>query len=163
MYSKKDFFNRIIRQVEFGIYYFLDDYLEKHPDADVAGLRCVHIIFSFHFELLLKALYVKTKILNKNVDINKELQSLGHNLEKIGRILGKNELLKVGIKDIYKKNNFYIIETENRNIKVEDFINIRYDFISGTMRNTTREEYSTIKEDLSEIKEIVEKLKKDLN
>ncbi len=76
---------------------------------------------------MLKALYVKTKILNKNVDINKELQSLGHNLEKIGRILGKNELLKVGIKDIYKKNNFYIIETENRNIKVEDFINIRYD------------------------------------
>jgi len=157
------FFDRTISQVEFGVYYFLDDYLQKHPNTDIAGLRCIQIIFSFHVELLLKALYIKTKISNKEIDIDKKLQSLGHNLEKIWKILGKNELLKVGIKNIYKSDNVYIVETRNRNIKVEDFINIRYDFISGKMRSITREEYQIMKEDLDEIKKIIENLKKSKN
>jgi hypothetical protein len=164
MISGKEVFDRIISQVEFGFLFFIDDYLYRDSAIDVAGIRCLQLLISYHVELLLKAIYVFRKSFVDEKEVEKELISLGHNMENIGNKLGNQELSNIGIKNIKKGiSGGYVIETtEGRKIYVEDFIDIRYDFIIGRIRRIFLEDDNEIREDIKVIKEIIKKVKINL-
>ena len=60
--------------------------------------------------------------------INDELRKLGHDIKKIGEKLGENNLKDLGIKEIGENNQYKITTTENKEVFVENFTKIRYDF-----------------------------------
>lgn len=161
MISGRIFFDRIISQVEFGFLFFIEEYLHRYAADDIAGIRCLQMLISFHFELLLKSRYVLVNSFTDEKDVDGKLEDLGHDIKKIGDKLGSGELAKIGIKNIFiDGQNRYNIETdEGRIICIENFTNIRYDFISGYVRKLSREEDLRVKEDMASIKKIIEKVK----
>ena len=66
---------------------------------------------------------------------------MGHNLELIGQKIGKDNLIVFGIKKIKCLQPDYLIETESGDFYVEDFIDIRYDFIDGKIRKLKGDEH----------------------
>ena len=125
---------------------FIDDYLYNNQETDLAYIRSIYMLLSYNTELLLKSRVVMLKsFLNKDKLKNK-LTSLSHNLIKIKKELGSDELLKIGIKEITKSDTQYIIKTINdTEIKIEDFTDIRYDYLFGKMRSISGYGHKEIK------------------
>lgn len=161
MVDGKQFFDRIISQVEVGFLFFIDDYLYRNSAADMAGIRCLQLLISYHVELLLKARYVSRKSFSDENQVEQELKSLGHNLKIIGDRLGEQELNNIGIKAIMEDaQGGYNMETiDGRKIYIEDFINIRYDFIMGRIRRVSFEDDQRVRGDILAIKNIIIKVK----
>ena len=66
---------------------------------------------------------------------------MGHNLENIGQQIGVAGLEQFGIKNIKCTDPDYLVETEGGSFRVEDFTDIRYDFIEGKVRNIPADEH----------------------
>ena len=137
--------------------YFLEDYLYNKERTDLAYIRSISILLSYHVELLLKSRVVMLGTFSNEGELKKKLTSLSHDLTRIGKEVGNEELLKIGIKKITKNDTQYIIETTNDiEIKTEDFIDIRYDYLFGKMRTINGEEYGEI---VGYVKELLAVLK----
>jgi hypothetical protein len=65
-----------------------------------------------------------------------------------------------GIKNISLKNGEYKIQTFEGLIYVKDFIDIRYDFLRGKVRNLKRNEDKIIENNLKRSYIILEKIKR---
>lgn len=156
--TTKFLFRRISSQVSVGIS-FLEDYFYENPKMDLSELRCILILISYHFELLLKSFYIKINQFNNKADADKRLHELGHKIDKIGNKIGGKELLKIGIKNISQKSSVYTVETTNRKIKIENFTDIRYDFIMGKRRKVSTKKYQRTIEGVKEISKIFSKIK----
>ncbi len=127
---------------------FVKDYLAPRlNDIDEPWLRWLYILLSFAFELILKSRVV---MLSNASDINKltnELKSHSHDFAKISSKLGQAELNTVGIKSVILNsiNSKYIVETTSgKKFYVEDFNDIRYDFMSKKMRFVPSDEHKKI-------------------
>jgi len=141
--------------------YFLKDYLYNKGSTDLAYIRSISILLSYHVELLLKSRVVMLGSFSNEKELKKKLTSLSHDLTKIEKEIGNNELLKIGIIKITKNNTKYIIETTNGiEIKTEDFIDIRYDYLFGKMRTINGEEYREIEGYIKELLKILGLIKK---
>ncbi len=69
-------------------------------------------------------------------------------------------MLKIGIKKITKSDTQYIMETtKDTEIRIEDFIDIRYDYIFGKMRMIYGNEYKEIKKYLDVLFGILKSVK----
>jgi multidrug efflux pump subunit AcrB len=78
--------------------------------------------------------------------INDTLRKLGHDITKISKALATN-LEELGIKEITENGSQYkVITTNNKEIYVENFIKIRYDFLDNVRRNVNNQEHKRIKE-----------------
>jgi hypothetical protein len=142
-------------------FHFLKDYLCNNQKTDIAYIRSIYMLFSYYVELLLKSRIVMLGSFSNKDDLKKKLINLSHNLIKIKKELGNDELLKIGIKEITKNDTKYIIKTiNNTEIKVEDFIDIRYDYLFGKMRNISGEEHKEIMEYLEDLFKILKFVKK---
>lgn len=153
--------NRGIQSVKF----MRDNF--KNFSIDYLRLRSCYILLSFGFELILKSRIVMISTTQDEIELNKELQNIGHNFEKISNTLGKNELKNIGItkiesktgkcnilKNSNEKRKYFTIKTvDNKNIIIEDFTDVRY----GCDRD---EDYQKILEYISIILDISEKIKK---
>jgi hypothetical protein len=139
---------------------FLEDYLCVNQKTDLAFIRSIYMLLSYNTELLLKSRIVMAgSFLNKD-DLKKKLTILSHDLIKIKKELGDDELLKIGIEEITKNNTQYIIKTINKTeIIIEDFIDIRYDYIFGKMRSISNDEYKKIKEYIDGLFSILKSVK----
>ena len=140
---------------------FLEDYLYDNQKTDIAYIRSIYMLLSYYVELLLKSRVVMLgSFLNKD-DLKKKLIKVSHNLIKIKKELGSNELLKIGIKEVTKNDTEYIIKTTNNTeIKVEDFIDIRYDYLFGKMRVISGKEHKEIMKYIEYLFKILESVKK---
>lgn len=99
--------------------------------------------------------------LNKN-EINNALRDLLHNIEKIGKEIGNVDLLKLGINAITKNGDRYILTTtDNNKIYIEDFADIRYDFIEGKIRTVDNQEHERIMGYVEQLFSILQKAKKE--
>ena len=104
---------------------------------------------------------MKDNFLNKN-EINKKLTALLHDIEKIGKDMGNAELLKLGINTIAKNEDRYILTTTDwKVIYIEDFVDIRYDFIEGKIRTIDNQEHERIKGYVEQLRLILQKVKKE--
>lgn len=140
---------------------FLENYLYKNEKTDLAFIRTINLLLSYQVELLLKSRVVMLGAFLNEDELKKRLTSLSHNLIRIKKELGSNELLKIGIKEITKSDTLYIIKTvDNTEIKVEDFVDIRYDYLFGKMRTISGNEYKEITEYLKDLFKILKSVKK---
>lgn len=135
---------------------FLEDHLSNNQKTDIAFIRSIYILLSYYVELLLKSRIVMVGIFSDESEIKKCLTFLSHNLSEMGNQLGNAELLKAGIKKITKNNTQYIIKTvSNGDIFVEDFVDIRYDYIFGRSRVVSRNEHEKIMKYINNLFEIL--------
>lgn len=139
---------------------FLEDYLDNNQKTDIIFIRPIHILLSYSFELLLKSRVVMLGMFSNKEEINKKLTDLSHDLIKISKEIGGTELLKLGIQEIIKDDVQYIIKTNNKiRICVENFVDIRYDYIFGKNRIISHNEYKKIIKNINNLFNMLTKVK----
>ena len=151
---------RMIVRVKTGLS-FVEEYLARQPKdsgPDTAYLRSIYIVFSFHFEILLKSRLVAMQSFRDKNDLDNKLKKVGHNIKVICAELGDDELQKINIKKISLVNGEYIIKTTDKTINVKDFNDIRYDFIEGKIRSVKRDENLKITESVEGAYDILNKI-----
>jgi hypothetical protein len=158
---KKEIASSIIARVEAGFMFIQAKYVvpqQKAGGPDAMWIRSIYILFSFYFELLLKTMVV-LKMEFKTIDeLDSKLRDLKHKIESIGKEIC--DLKEIGIKNISLKNGEYKIQTFEGLIYVKDFIDIRYDFLRGKVRNLKRNEDKIIENNLKRSYIILEKIKR---
>lgn len=141
---------------------FIDEFLDTHDKTDMAYLRTLYMILSHNFELILKSRVVMLSEVLTLTNLDKKLKGLSHNFIKISQELGNDELKSLGIKNIIldNKNILYTVRMLNcSNLYIEDFNNIRYNFINDKIRTINDDEYEKIKFYVNTINNILVKVK----
>ncbi|MEK7584971.1 MAG: hypothetical protein AAB455_00405 [Patescibacteria group bacterium] len=139
--EKKKIAQRLSARVSTGIMFVEFEYLYRHDKPDPAWIRNIYILLSFYTELLLKAIFVVKENFSNKLEIEEKLRKMGHNLKKIGQQIGTDNLHQFGIQEISLINPDYLVITSDGNFRVEDFTDIRYDFIEGKVRNIPSDEH----------------------
>lgn len=127
---------------------FIEDSLSSAMNdvTDLAYLRSFYILLSYNFELILKSRIVMLNSFSDKKSINNRLVELSHDIIKIREALAIN-LEELGVKEITENANRYkVITTDNKEIYIENFTKIRYDFLDDVMRNVDNQEHTRIKE-----------------
>ncbi|MHB1330369.1 MAG: hypothetical protein ACYCY6_00095 [Minisyncoccota bacterium] len=150
---------RLSTRVETGLHFVEFEYLNRHLNPDLAWIRNIYILMSFYTELLLKGIFVMKGNFSNKTKLEKRLRDMSHNLEKIGHEIGKDVLKEFGIINIKKNNPDYLIETVDGNYKVEDFIDIRYDFLEGKIRTIYGNEHEMFRVQINSMRSSNQKLK----
>ena len=131
--------------------------------TDLAFLRSFYILLSYNLELILKSRVVMTgNFSDKNV-INDELRKLGHDIKKIGERLGENNLKDLGVKEIIENHQYKITTTDNKEVCIENFTKIRYDFLDDVMRNVDNQEHERVKEYIKTLTDVILRKTKEKN
>ncbi len=108
---------------------------------DYAWQRSILMILSYAFELIIKAEIVFNSENTNTEDIDKELKDLGHNIQKILQKIDRSGLMtSMGIHsyrvDTVGKLKKYVINFKDQNhVTVEDFVDIRYDYVKSDYRD----------------------------
>lgn len=126
--------------------------------TDLAFLNPFYILLSYNFELILKSRIVMLGNFSDKNAINDELRKLGHDMTKIGKKLGENNLKDLGVKEISESNQYNqykITTTENREVYIENFIKIRYNFLDDVMHNVNSQEHERLKEHTKILTDII--------
>lgn len=131
--------------------------------TDSAFLRSFYMLLSYNFELILKSRIVMIENFSDKNAINDELRRLGHDIKKIGERLGEDNLRDLGIKEIIENNQYKITTTEDKEIYVENFTKIRYDFLDDVMRNVDSQEHERIKEYVKLLTDVILRRTKEKN
>ncbi len=156
-----DIYEKLITAIDAETY-FLEVYLEKHPETDMAGvgLRSSFLLFSFYWEFILKALYAKTMHFNDENELIKKLIELNHKLDAIVKDIKKEYLEEAGTKNVLRNNDGYDVKlADNRIITVKDFTAIRYDFLEGKIRKITKKENKEMLSAIEDMRIIINKIK----
>lgn len=140
--NKKQIAKNILARAD-SVLYFLDHTLRfaGMKADDIAWQRSILIMISYAFELILKAELVFSSKNNNINDLDKELRQFGHNIENIIDELKKRKLLPLMKISGYKVNSngsfkqYTVIFKDKKEIIVEDFVDIRYDYTKEALRN----------------------------
>lgn len=157
--EKKEVLQRLVTRVSTGLHFVEMDYLPRHETPDAAWIRNIYILISFYTELLLKAIYIINNDFQNLDELDNGLRKLGHNLEKIGHEITKDGASSFGVKKILLQGHEYCLETEDGNFLVQDFNDIRYDFIVGRVRILNGNEHELFKQQIDIMLKINGKLK----
>lgn len=144
---------------------FVEDSLVNtmNTTTDMAFLRSFYMLLSYNFELILKSRIVMSENFpDKNV-MNDELRKLGHDIKKIGNKLGDAGLNELGIKQIDENAQYKITTTDNKEVFIENFTKIRYDFLEDVMRTVDSQEHERIKEYTRILTDVILRKAKDKN
>lgn len=127
--------------------------------TDMAYLRSFYILLPYNFELILKSRIVMLHDFSDKNAIDDELRKLSHDIMKIKEALAKDPQ-ELGIKEIIEDGSRYkIVTTEDKEIYIENFTKIRYDFLDDVMRNVDNQEHTRIKEYANMLFSILRKAK----
>jgi len=154
--ERKEILQRLVTRVSTGLMFVELDYLPRHKTPDAAWIRNIYILISFYTELLLKAIFIINNDFEDISDLDKKLRKLGHNLEKIGQGFKKQNF---GVKSIHHRGHEYCIKTDHGSFFVNDFNDIRYDFIDGRIRTLNGNEHELFKQQIEIMLTINNKLK----
>lgn len=144
---------------------FTEDSLSRimNDAADLAYLRSFYILLSYNFELILKSRVVMLNSFSNKNAINNELRKLGHGIKKIGEKLGDANLKDLGIKEIAENAQYKITTTDNKEIFIENYTKIRYDFLDDVIRNVDSQEHERIKEYAKILTDVILRKAKEKN
>ena len=157
--EKKVIGQRLTTRVSTGLSFIEFNYLNNHATPDGAWIRNIYILLSFYTELLLKAIFVVKNQFNNIDDLDNKLRKIGHDFVVASQQIGKQELLEFDINDIQFVNHEYLIKTIHGEFYVEDFNDIRYDFIDGRIRTLKGDEHEKFKKQIEIMLAINGKLK----
>lgn len=135
---------RIIHRASSGLYFLDACLVHIHKGGtDAAFSRSLYILFSFNFELILKSCVLLASKKIKREDLINEIKS--HNLEKLSKKLSINDLKKIGVTKIQRKDDSgfteYSIKMINGDeIFLQDLIDVRYDFGKEVLRSIDKDE-----------------------
>ena len=139
--------NNILARAESTLYFLEHAFKYANMRAnDIAWQRSVLIMLSYAFELILKAKIVLTSTKENINDINQELKGLGHNIQKILCELDDRDALpsmKITSYQVSKNGSFRQYEInfdDKKQLVVEDFVDIRYDYIETALREVASHE-----------------------
>lgn len=144
---------------------FVEDSLVNTMDnvTDRAFLRSFYMLLSYNFELILKSRVVMTgNFPNKNA-MNDKLRKLGHDIKKIESELGAAELKELNIEKIDGNAQYKITTTDNKEVFIENFTKIRYDFLDDVMRTIDSQEHERIKKHTRILTDVILRKAKDKN
>lgn len=137
---------------------FVRDYLRDDiynfgdSSMDEARLKSHYILLSYGFEMILKSRIVMLSTAQDKDALNTELQQLGHNFVKISETLKQEELKNIGIKEeIALKTDicndgyrYFVVKTiDGRQIRIENFTDVRYRRMRYIAKHKTIVEYAT--------------------
>lgn len=127
---------------------FIEDSLANTMSnaTDMAFLRSFYMLLSYNFELILKSRVVMTGNFSDKNAMNDKLRKLGHDIKKIETEIGAAKLKELGIEKIEENAQYKITTTDNKEILIENFTKIRYDFLDDVMRTVDGQEHERIKE-----------------
>lgn len=145
-----------------GLYFIEDSLLAVMNNiTDPAFLRPFYILLSYNFELILKSRVVMIESFSKKEDIVERLINLGHNIINIKTAIGSAHLKELGIKEIIKSDDQYrITTTDDKEIIIENFTKIRYDFLDDVIHIVDSKEHERIKGYINALICILKKAKK---
>ncbi len=86
-----------------------------------------------------------------------------HDLEKLSKEIPENKLVDIDIESIKKKEDNGFIEyavkmVDDREIVVQDLVDVRYDFVKDNLRGTDRNEGNRMREEVDLLLRIVKKI-----
>lgn len=146
---------------------FLDECLiHIHKGStDVVFSRSLYILFSYNFELILKACILLASKQTEREDLIKEIKS--HNLEELSKKLLQDTLNGLGIRHVRQEKSLgftkYVIKMiKGNDIVVQDLIDIRYDFEKDLLRNIDPNESGRMKEEVEIMLGITRKIMKEV-
>ena len=144
---------------------FVEDSLASMMNnaTDMAFLRSFYMLLSYNFELILKSRVVMMGNFPDKNAVNDELRKLGHDIKRICESLGETNLKDLGIKEIAENNQYKITTTDNKEIYLENFTKIRYDFLDDVMRNVDSLEHERIKEYAKTLTDVILRNAKNKN
>lgn len=151
---------------------FVEDYLERHPESDFAFLRSLYLLLSYSFELILKSRAVALLDVVSRKELDCSLKMLGHDVKKVALALGVMEMKGLGIEFVERKkegcldlecprrtHDYYRIKLDGDEIRLEDFDDVRYDFMCKRTRLINGDEHKKILENINSIYGIYQKVK----
>ena len=141
---------------------FIEDSLFSmmNNKTDLLRLRSFYILLSYNFELVLKSRITMIENFSDKRSLNDRLIRLGHDIQAIADALGPNNLQELGIVNIKKESTQYkVTTTDNKEVLIEDFIKIRYDFLDDVVRFINHREHERIKESVDILVSILRKAK----
>jgi hypothetical protein len=145
-----------------GLYFIEDILRDKTGGTDIAFSRSWHLLMSFNFELILKAILILENEKSSKDQILKSIKK--HDLDSLSKIIDTKVLKKYGIVSITKKvnNSFisYVVKmSKNRgNIIIEDLIDIRYDFQKDELRKIDSGEVLRLKKEIKFLESVVHEI-----
>lgn len=144
-----------------GLSFVEDSLASMMNDAtDLSRLRSFYILLSYNFELLLKSRIVMVESFIGKQAMNSRLIELGHDIQTIANALGNPALTEVGITKVENGSGQYkVTTTDNKEILIENFTRIRYDFLDNIMRTVDSREHERIKEYVDVLFSILRKAK----
>ena len=144
---------------------FIEDSLANimNDTTDRSFLRSFYMLLSYNFELILKSRVVMIGNFVDKDAINEDLRKLGHDIKKIGERLGDANLKDIGVKEITENTQYKITTTDNKEVFIENFTKIRYDFLDDVMRNVDNQEHERIKEYIKTLTDVILRRAKEKN
>jgi hypothetical protein len=156
--DKKVILQRLTQRVSTGLHFIESEYLDRHENPDVAYIRNIYILLSYYSELLLKAVFVAEGSFENISRLDAQLIKLGHDLEDIAVAIGDVSLAKYRIKKVVLDKHEYNVETELGDFRVNDFVDIRYDFLDGRVRTIWGDEHKKFVEQIDIMRSINKQL-----
>ena len=143
-----------------GLSFVEDSLVSMMSDTtDLARLRSFYILLSYNFELVLKSRIVMVENFSDKQSLNNRLIGLGHDIQAIANALSK-DLQELGISKVERNGTQYKIGTaDNKEVVIEDFTKIRYDFLDDIVRKVDSQEHTRIKENVDVLFSILKKAK----
>lgn len=116
--------------------------------TDAAYSRSLYILFSYNFELMLKARVLLTSSLTTRKELLQSVKS--HDLVSLSEKLSQQELNDLDIAKIEKIDNagfeeHKIILVTGKTFTLQEFTDVRYDFGKDTLRRIDYEESAQMK------------------
>ena len=149
---------------------FVDTFLSKCKDfLDETSLRSIYILLSYGFEMILKSRIILSYEGGCEKCLNRKLINLSHDLEKVAKKLGSEGLSEIGIEKVELREETYINSSEkfrcyyiktidNKNIRIENFIDVRYPGLNLPVRPISKEEFNNIKECIKDIYAVIKNI-----
>lgn len=164
--EQKTLTNRAISRAKTGLYFIVEclDKIHRHG-TDAAFSRSIYILLSFNFELILKSRVILTRSGTAQEDLLKDLKH--HDLEKISRELPGDSLNDINISSIAKRHNMDFDEYEikivnGEKIIIQDLVDVRYDFIKNSLRNSDPNESGRIRKEIDIMLGMIKKMEEML-
>jgi len=99
---------------------------------------------------------------NDKQSLNSRLVTLGHDIQAIAKELGETSLRELGISKVDKSSTQYKVSTtDNKDLLIEDFTKIRYNFLDDIVRSVDSQEHVHIKEYLDILFMILKRVKEE--
>lgn len=143
-----------------GLSFAEDSLVNMMSDTtDLTRLRSFYILLSYNFELILKSRIVMVENFTDKQSLNVRLIGLGHDIQAIANALGNTSLQELGIAKVEKNAQYKVSTVDNKEVLIEDFTKIRYDFLDNITRSVDSQEHTRIKEYIETLFSILKKAK----